>query len=166
MINLKYYLEMIQTEEDDIDESIFPIDSVHTGKPASKKVISPMSENLDIDGKRILIDFDQTIHKYTNGWDDGIIYDEPIEGAKESINKLREDGYEVIIFTSRLSEATHGLEGVENQRQMIKEWLDDHDIKVDGMTSEKLPAEFYIDDRAVRFDVDKGGWESVIKIIG
>ena len=45
---------------------------------------------------------------------------------------------------------------------MIEDWLKEHDIEVDGMTAEKLPAEIYIDDRAFKFDNwsrYKQGWD-------
>jgi len=145
------YLKWLN-EHDEVDESgfDFAIDSVHTGKLPSKKVI--VGEDFNIDADRILIDFDQVIHKYSVGWLEGIIYDEPIPGAKEAIDKFRKDGYEIIIFTSRLIEEAHGEEGTKNQIKMINEWLEKHDIKVDGLTCHKLPAQIYIDDRGLRFE--------------
>jgi hypothetical protein len=125
--------------------------------------------NFKIDDERILMDFDNTIHQYSVGWHDGIIYDKPVPGAKEVIKQFRDDGYHVIIFTCRLSETTHGKIGVAKQRKMIEEWLKKYDIEVDGMTGEKLPAEIYIDDRCYCFDNWTGykqGWnkETVKKI--
>lgn len=126
--------------------------------------------------KTIAIDFDGVIHKYSGGWKDGSIYDEPIEGAFEFIKQLMEDGYSVFIFSAR------------NSRQ-IKKWLDkylwhydcmfgDYEDKfyyygykaeiihfwtkfwnkpnVLGITNRKLPALAYIDDRAICF---KGNWK-------
>jgi hypothetical protein len=116
----------------------------------------------DIDAKRIMIDFDQVIHKYSVGWQDGIIYDEAIDGAKQVIKQFRDEGYQVIIFTSRLSETVHGKSGVSKQRKMIEDWLKEHDIEVDDMTAEKLPALIYIDDRCYCFDnwcKYKQGWD-------
>lgn len=149
---IKEYLNWLN-EHDEVDESIFPMDSVHTGKPVSKSVLG---ETYEIDAKRILIDFDQVIHKYSVGWIEGIIYDEEISGVKEVINEFKKDGYEIIIFTCRLSETAHGKEGVQTQRKMIEEWLKEHNIQVDGITAEKLPAEIYIDDRGYRFE---GKWD-------
>jgi hypothetical protein len=34
------------------------------------------------------MDFDGVIHKYSKGWLDGSIYDEPMEGAKEQLAKI------------------------------------------------------------------------------
>lgn len=138
-------------EQDETNESIFPIDSPHTSKKPLR-VAYPINENSDVDTKRIMIDFDRTIHKYSLGWNDGTVYDKMISGSKECIDELRKNGYEVIIFTARLSESSHGKEEVENQRKMIEEWLDENNIEVDGITSEKLPAEVYIDDRGFKFN--------------
>ena len=149
---LNKYLNWI-FEHDEVEESIFAMDSVHTGKPAPRSI---MGESFDIDGPRIMLDFDQTVHKYTVGWQEGIIYDEPFEGAREGIKELRDNGHEVIIFTSRLSELAQGKDGVIKQKKMIEEWLKEHDIEVDGLTGEKIPAELYIDDRALRFE---GTWD-------
>lgn len=163
-MNLNNYMEQL-FEEDEIDESVggFAIDSFPT--KANKKplsVVYPESvdlDNYDIDGKRILIDFDQVIHKYSVGWIDDIIYDEPIPGVKQIINRLRKMGYEVIIFTSRLSEIAQGKEGIIKQKKMIEDWLKKYDIEVDGITGEKIPASLYIDDRCYHF---KGKWSEKV----
>lgn len=53
--------------------------------------------------KTIAIDFDGVIHKYSKGWKDGSIYDEPIKGSIDAINHLFESGYNVFIFSTRKS---------------------------------------------------------------
>jgi hypothetical protein len=160
-MKIEEYLDQIN--EDTENESVggFAIDSFPTR--ASKRplpVVYPESvdldTNYDIDKPRILIDFDQTIHKYSVGWIDDIIYDSPISGVKQVIEFFRNSGYEVVIFTCRLSESAHGKQGVEKQRKLIQDWLKKYDIEVDGMTAEKLPASVYIDDRAYEF---KGQWD-------
>jgi hypothetical protein len=133
-------------EHEDVEESIFAMDSVHTGKGPLR--VGYPNESNDIDEDRILIDFDGVIHKYSEGWKDGSIYDEPIEGCREFINKLKNSGYTVIIFTARLSHTNDS----DEQESMIKNWLSKYDIKVDGITCQKLPAEIYIDDRGLRFE--------------
>jgi hypothetical protein len=156
---LKKYLKWLS--EDNETESVggFAIDSFPN--KANKKplpVVYPeniVGENYNPDVERIMIDFDRTIHKYSEGWKDGSIYDEPFDGVKEVIKILRENGYEIVIFTCRLSETANGKENVEKQKILIKDWLKKYEIEVDGMTAEKLPALAYIDDSALYFD---GQW--------
>lgn len=156
-MNLIKYLKYLQEDENETNESIFPMDSFHTSKkPLNIKAQYSLNENNDDYPEIIMIDFDKTIHKYSEGWKDGKIYDEPFGGVKEIINELKKQGYKIFIFTSRLSKTTHGDNGVKLQKQMIKEWLNKYNIKVDGMTAEKIPAKIYIDDLAINFD---GQWD-------
>lgn len=106
--------------------------------------------------KRIMIDFDKTIHAYTKGWLDGSAYDRPIDGCKRIIDKLRDQGYEIVLFTTRLCEGASNKEEVEKQEKELKDWLQQYDIAVDNMTGEKLPADVYIDDRSIQFN---GIWD-------
>lgn len=162
---LSKYLKKL-SENDEIDESIFPVDSPHTSNKPLRVVYPEMVEekNLESDDKIIMIDFDGVIHKYSEGFKDGTIYDIPIKNVKGAIRAFRNKGFKVIIFTARLSEKYHDLDSVNNQKEMIEEWLEKHGIEVDGMTTEKLPALIYIDDRGFRFS---GDWnnEKVEKVI-
>ena len=107
MINkyLKWLYEKSETES----VGSFAIDSFPT--KASKKPLPVIySEFIDLDNlivKRIMIDFDGTIHKYSEGWKDGTIYDPPFPGVKEVINQFKKDGFEIVIFTSRLCQSVH-----------------------------------------------------------
>lgn len=105
--------------------------------------------------RTIAVDFDGVIHRYGRGWADGSIYDEPIPGALEGLRILLAH-YAVFIHTSR------------NPRQ-VAEWLAEHGLEtcVEGdihapmtfwndrgpllVTSRKLPAWRYVDDRALLF---------------
>ncbi len=94
--------------------------------------------------KRILVDFDGVIHKYSEGWKDGSIYDEPIEGAIEAIEQLRADGWEIVIFTAV---SPHG----EKRNELIREWLAKYGLADLIVTNTKLPLTVLIDDNAIRF---------------
>lgn len=98
---------------------------------------------LEEEKKTIVFDFDGVIHRYSKGWQDGTIYDEPVEGIKEVIKELRKD-YKVVIVSTR----TSTIEG----ELAIKAWLKQYEIIVDGVMKEKPPAIMYIDDRAINFN--------------
>jgi phosphoglycolate phosphatase-like HAD superfamily hydrolase len=87
---------------------------------------------------RVLVDFDGVIHAYSRGWDDGSAYDAPMPGAREALERLVADGYEVVIFSTR-------------DLGQIAEWLERHDFPAYRPTNYKEPAVAQIDDRAIRF---------------
>jgi len=138
-------------------ESIFPMDSFSKPK---LRVVYPENYKQE-EQKRVLIDFDRTIHRYSKSWQDGSIYDPPFNGAKEAINYLKDLGYEIVIFTTRASESEN--EDHELQIKNIGSWLQKNDIHFDRITAEKLNADFYIDDKAVR--IENGDWDSVLYTI-
>lgn len=104
--------------------------------------------------RRLLIDFDGVIHAYSHAWVDGTIYDEPMPGAIEAINRLRALGYEVVVFTalSRMGEERHNL---------IRQWLAKYGIENIQVTHKKLPCQMIIDDRAVRFT----NWADIMRYL-
>lgn len=93
--------------------------------------------------KTIVFDFDGVIHKYSKGWQDGSIYDEPVEGIKDAINELHKT-YDITVVSTRCRE----LSG----QMAVQRWLEDHHIEVDCITSIKVPALVYVDDRGLNFD--------------
>lgn len=138
-------------------ESIFPMDSPHLVK---KPLRQPYEED-DISGeddnrKNVLIDFDGVIHKYSKGFYDGTIYDPPIEGAKEAIDKLK-NKYRIVIFSARLSPTTN--KDVEDQKKNMINWLSKYNIYYDQLSYEKIPAVAYIDDLAIHFT---GDWDDIL----
>lgn len=108
--------------------------------------------------KTILIDFDGVIHKYSKGWINDDIYDPPMDGAKEAIEKLINDGYEVIIFTARVSR-----KWIDRKERLhnVKEWLKRYQFPNVKISSEKIPSIYIIDDSAIEFK----NWPSVLERI-
>lgn len=66
---------------------------------------------------------------------------EPIDGAREAIAKLRAAGYIVVVYTAR------GW----NEKRLTERWLAEHGFEYDGLHMGKPVADYWIDDRAIRF---------------
>lgn len=116
-------------------------------------------------GKRrrtIAVDFDGVIHRYGKGWQDGSIYDEPIDGAREALARIHRR-YQVVIFTTRVNPS---MPGHDRQREAMDAWLSRRGFvrgeHYDEITHVKPPALAYIDDRALHF-VD---WEQALGELG
>lgn len=115
--------------------------------------------------KRVMIDLDNTIHKYSKGYVDGNIYDDPFDGARDAINWLKDNGYEIVIFTTRASPSNAVEMGGDEKHEIAKvqAWLKQHDIYFDRITADKISADFYIDDKAI--PIHNGDWDAVLKMI-
>jgi len=73
---------------------------------------------------------------------------EPIDGAREALEKLRDAGHTIVVYTAR---------GWAEYR-VAEQWLKDHDIPFDGLHMGKPIGDVWIDDRAVRFS----NWRDVL----
>ncbi len=174
-MRLDKYLEVIQA-----DESIFPMDQFATKKsPIDSSQVAPIDssdkrkhkiknifpENAAPYKRRIMVDFDRTIHEFSQGWVQDEPYDPPFPEAKHALETLKNFGFEVIIFTTRLSETNARDMGadVAYQRKLLKDYFEKYQLPYDFITAEKIAAEFYIDDHAVR--IENGDWTSVLNFI-
>lgn len=99
--------------------------------------------------KTIAVDFDGVLHKYSEGWKDGSIYDNPVEDSIKMIWKLVDIGYEVVVFTARETK----------QLDDVLEWLIVNGFPTLPVTNIKPQAIAYIDDRGIRFT----NWQDIIK---
>lgn len=108
------------------------------------------------------VDFDGVIHKNSKGYYDGTIYDDPIEGSYEALNKLSQE-HTIIIYSCK-AKPDRGLINGKTGTALIWEWLKKHNMAqfVSKVTAEKPRARYYIDDKAVRFT----DWESTFDKIG
>jgi hypothetical protein len=106
----------------------------------------------------LAIDFDGVVHKYSDGWRKGEIYDTITPGFFDWALEAQKH-FTLIIHSSRAS--------TEFGKSQIRQWLDlqlqdwenaggKRPIKIE-ITSAKPPAFLTIDDRCVRFD---GHWDS------
>jgi phosphomevalonate kinase len=99
----------------------------------------------------VCVDFDGTIAKY-DGWKGVDNFGEPIPGAREGLNWLRDKGFQICVWTTR------------GNKDKIWDWLEDNQMPFDYINDApvfdhqnpgKPPAKYFIDDRAVRFE---GSW--------
>lgn len=113
------------------------------------------------ESKNIAIDFDGVIHSNSKGFHDGTVYDKPIAGAVEAIQKLSKR-YNIIIFSAKAKPDRPLVEG-KTGTELIWEWLDKYNLSecVSLVTSEKPRSIAYIDDKAIRFK----NWEKAIQDI-
>lgn len=113
--------------------------------------------------KVALIDFDGTLYPF------GYLFDfpDPIPGAVEFMQALARQGYKIVIFTSRLSPTWLASVNQEPSEHVayISTILKRDGIPFDRITSEKIPAEFYLDDKAIGFS-PAIGYEVIRMIIG
>ncbi len=154
---LNKYLKNIQK-----DESIFPMDSFPKKKKSIIRTVYPeqydQEKHLKKEQKRIMIDVDGVLHTYENGWDNGKLKN-VIFGAKEALSELHNDGFEIVIFSTRASGENPNTKQLV---QELEEWLNRNDLYFDQITGQKLGAILYIDDRAINF---KGDWKNTLKEI-
>ena len=109
----------------------------------------------------IAVDFDGVIHKYSKGYHDGTAYDVPMEGAIEGLKKLMEK-YTVYVHTARDPKSVQHWFGVHTDlgTEIItdnREFYENEHLV--GISNRKLPAIYYIDDRALFF-ID---WEQTLR---
>lgn len=114
----------------------------------------------------VAVDFDQVIHTYDKGWQDGSIYGEFVPGAVMALSWLMQN-YAVFIHTSREprpvarwieDRSGHGIECIT--RVPRKGFWNERGYLL--VTRRKLPAVAYIDDRAIRFTA----WDQALADLG
>lgn len=104
-------------------------------------------ENSESQAKRwtVAVDFDGVIHSYTSGWQGAaVISDPPVEGAIAWLESMTRD-FDVVILSTRGDQ--------EGANDAINAWLAVYGYRGPELlvTSKKVPALIYIDDRAWRF---------------
>ncbi|MFA5238346.1 MAG: hypothetical protein WC476_01385 [Phycisphaerae bacterium] len=98
----------------------------------------------------ICLDFDGVIHKYSQGWQGGNLYDEPIDGAIESICELCQAGYKLVILTARCEKHNEILDWFKDEAAK-RGLCNCRKVNCPEVTNIKPPARVYIDDRGIRF---------------
>jgi hypothetical protein len=138
----------------------------------AKTILRRAAEIAPPDPKRgmpiICIDFDGVIHRYSKGWQGGVIYDDAVSGFFEWARDAKKE-FKLVIYSSR-SKTPDGIEAMRAWLQVqLGQWRKDSLYGTDGQAdielwtddfefaSEKPPAFLTIDDRAVCFS---GDWRS------
>lgn len=116
---------------------------------------------MSTNNKTIAVDLDGVIFQY-NEWKGIDHFGEPIEGVKKSLRYLKYSlGYRIEIYTTRMNkEINKGYSKTQLRKKIVKALLN-HKIPFDGVALAKPIAEFYIDDRAIRFK----NWISTVRFI-
>jgi hypothetical protein len=100
----------------------------------------------------VCIDFDNTIANTSKGkW---TIKD----GAIDALKDIKDKGYKILIFTARNS-----VGDWTKNRAMVENFLKSHDIVFDEIVDGKdgkPNADFYIDDKAIKFN---NNWKDIVK---
>ncbi len=102
----------------------------------------------DLKGKTVCLDFDGVIHSYRRGWTGLVPEDPPEPGAKEFIQMLINRGAKVVVCSARC--------GAEEGCRATVEWLEKHDFPPVKVSHGKPIADYYVDDRAIKYDGDWG----------
>jgi len=93
----------------------------------------------------ICIDLDGVIADYSKGWQGDEYFGDPIPGAKEALQKIKDKGFNIVIWTAR------------KKKDLVKQYLNLNEIPFNSISENgKPPAKVYIDDRAILFE---GNWD-------
>ena len=114
----------------------------------------------------IVVDLDGTIceHRFP-------AFGEPIAGAREALQRLKDAGYWIVIHTVRTSSYYHmtGLYDPEvNSPEAVRAYLERHQIPFDEIwLPDKPVAMAYIDDRGLRLvgDRQQSNWQKITETL-
>lgn len=110
--------------------------------------------------KSIAIDIDGVVFNYAE-WQGIHNFGEPIEGAKEALAEFQKLGYHIIIHTTRVNKDVNPGYGEEELVDILEKALNQADIPWDEISVAKPLADFYVDDRSIKFE----SWPQIHKIV-
>ena len=89
----------------------------------------------------LAIDFDGVIHDYKNPIE-GRKMGAPIVGTRDALLSFRQRGHKIIVFS---------VWADISKRKVISDFMNYYRLPFDSITNIKPDADFYIDDKAIRF---------------
>ena len=113
--------------------------------------------------KILVVDVDGTIAREVKGEMAG-----PMPGAKEALSKLKDAGYEIVIYTCRMTiDGDMTAKKAKREKEKIEKWFEENEIpydRIDDGTKGKPIATFSIDNRNIEYH---GGndWERICSFI-
>lgn len=116
----------------------------------------------------VSLDFDGVIHRYSQGWNGGTVYDPPMDGAIESVKAIMAKEAVFVLTARDTQQVCEALEKwglhcvADDPRNDRRFWNKKGVILV---TNKKYAARLYLDDRAVKFDPERG-WEGAMEDMG
>lgn len=130
--------------------SVAIIKQVDYGKFANgKSDIICLKEWMNLSKQNLCIDFDSTLCQYESWEKNGNTPGEPIKDAREACIELSKD-FRLVILTTR------------DDHDVVRRWLKWHNFPEMEVTSYKVGAVAYIDDRGFRFE---GNWQLMVAMI-
>ena len=112
--------------------------------------------------KNIAVDLDGVIFENLEEWKGLTHFGAPVADVREALGMLKGMGYNIIIYTCRTNEMIYKDECPDCLIAWVKKALDRAQIPYDDIEIFGKPqAEFYIDDRAIRFTT----WQQTVQEI-
>jgi hypothetical protein len=121
-----------------------PVGYARGGKVVTKESINEKHQ------RTICYDLDGTLAEY-NGWQGEEVIGEPIKNIVVDLKKEKENGSKIIIHTSRINLELHPDYTLEEQVELVKNWLNKNGIPYDEIWQGigKPMADRYVDDHSV-----------------
>ena len=107
--------------------------------------------------KTIAIDFDGVLADYSKGYQGKDVFGTPIPGADNATKVLKENGWRIIIYTTRPD--TEALRHWLKENNITYDYINENPDQPEESKGCKLIADIYLDDRAISFS---GQWRWVV----
>ena len=122
-----------------------------------KKAGETKTVAIDLDGTILDFDWDSWVSKQMN------YFGQPKRGAIRALKLLQQRGFKIIIYTCRTNTRVNPQYTLGELWMMVEKILEQHKIPFDEVWVEtgKPIADYYIDDRAIKFE----SWEQVMEEI-